>query len=113
MYHSAGILDIGICPITLFIRANFKTPTFTQPLRHAQILILEIFNIFLWLKFSLSLTLSKIERFETGSLEGTFHHEFIITFCNYLFSVHVYACIANATVFQLLLTQKKQDIAKT
>jgi hypothetical protein len=46
------------------------------------------------------------------SLEGTFHHESIITFCNYLFSVHVYACIANATVFQLLLTQKKQDIAK-
>ena len=36
------------------------------------------------------------------SLEGTLHHEFIITFCNYLFSVHVYACIANAIVFQLL-----------
>ena len=24
MYHSAGILDIGICPITLFIRRNFS-----------------------------------------------------------------------------------------
>ncbi len=32
--------------------ANFKTPTFAQSLRHAQSLILEIFFIFLRLKFS-------------------------------------------------------------
>ena len=47
------------------------------------------------------------------SLEGTFHHEFIITFCNYLFSVYVYACIANAIVFQLLLSQTLKYILKT
>ena len=46
------------------------------------------------------------------SLEGTFHHEFIITFCNYLFSAHVYACIANAIVFQSLLAQTSQHIVK-
>ena len=64
------VMGLGIDGKKIFInRANFKTPTFTQCLRHAQILILEIFNIFLWLKFSPSLTLSKIERFETGSLE--------------------------------------------
>jgi len=39
------------------------------------------------------------------SLEGTLHHEFIITFCKYLFSVHGHACIANPIVFQSLLTQ--------
>ena len=43
--------------------------TFAQSLRQAQILILEIFNIFLWLKFSPFLTLDKIERFETGSIK--------------------------------------------
>jgi hypothetical protein len=47
--------------------ANFKTPTFAQSLRHAQILILEIFYIFLQLNFSPYLTLNKIERFETAS----------------------------------------------
>jgi hypothetical protein len=30
-------------------RANFKTAPFAQYLRQAQILILEIFNVFLWL----------------------------------------------------------------
>jgi len=42
----------------------------------AQILILEIFHIFLRLKFSPSLTLNKIERFETGS-----NVEFLISNC--------------------------------
>jgi len=32
--------------------ANFKMPPFARSLRQARILILEIFNIFLWLKFS-------------------------------------------------------------
>jgi hypothetical protein len=58
-------------------RAKLKTPTFVQSLCHAQILILEIFHIFtraltswrLRLKSSPSLTLNKIERFETGSRE--------------------------------------------
>jgi hypothetical protein len=40
---------------------------FAQSLRQAQILILEILNVFLWLKFSPSLTLNKIEHFETVS----------------------------------------------
>jgi len=37
-------------------------------LRQAQILILEILNVFLWLKFSPSLTLNKIEHFSKVSL---------------------------------------------
>ena len=52
----------------LFLRANFKTSPFAQYLRQAQILILEILNVFLWLKFSPSLILNKIEHFETASL---------------------------------------------
>jgi hypothetical protein len=40
-----------------------------QSLRQAQIFILEILNVFLWLKFSPSLTLDKYERFETTSGE--------------------------------------------
>jgi len=48
-------------------RANFKTSHFAQSLRQAQILILEIRKVFLWLKFSPSLTLDKLKRFETGS----------------------------------------------
>ena len=42
-------------------------PPFAQYLRQAQILILEILNVFLWLKFSPSLILNKIEHFETAS----------------------------------------------
>jgi hypothetical protein len=47
--------------------SQFKTSPFAQSLRLAQILILEILNVFMWLKFSPTLTLSKIEDFETGS----------------------------------------------
>ena len=43
-------------------------PPFAQSLRQIQILILEILNVFLWLKFSFSLTLDKIERFSKVSL---------------------------------------------
>ena len=49
-----------------------KTPLFAQLLRHAQILILEIFNIFLLLKFSPSLYLNKIEHF--SKLSKTLKH---------------------------------------
>jgi hypothetical protein len=52
----------------VFNRANFKTSHFAQSLRQDQILILEILNVFLWLKFSPSLTLNKLKRFETGSI---------------------------------------------
>jgi len=52
---------------TPMTRASFKTPPFAQSLRQAQILILEILHVFLWLKSSPSLTLDKIEHFETGS----------------------------------------------
>jgi len=42
-------------------------PHFTQSLCQAQILILKILNVFLWLKFSPSLILDELEHFETGS----------------------------------------------
>ncbi len=54
-------------------RADFKTPHFevlrlsAQFLRQAQILILAILHVFLRLKFSPSLNLNKLKRFETGS----------------------------------------------
>jgi len=50
-------------------RANLKTSHFAQSLRQAQISILEILNVFLWLKFSPSLILNKLKRFETGSIK--------------------------------------------
>ena len=43
-------------------------PSFAQSLRQTQILILEILNVFLWLKFSPFLTLTKIEHFSKVSL---------------------------------------------
>jgi hypothetical protein len=49
-------------------RANFKTSPFAKFLRQAQILILEILNVFLWLKFLPSLIWNKIVHFETASL---------------------------------------------
>jgi len=45
-----------------------KTPLFAQSLRQAQILILKILNVFLWLKFSPSLALNKNERFSKVSI---------------------------------------------
>ncbi len=44
-----------------------KTPSFAHFLCLAQILILKILNIFLWLKFSPSLNLNKIEHFSRVS----------------------------------------------
>ncbi len=44
-----------------------KTPSFAQFLCQAQILILKILDVFLWLKFSPSLNLNKIERFAKAS----------------------------------------------
>jgi len=58
---------------TLDRRGNFKTCSFAQSLRQAKILILKILNVFLWLKSSPSLTLNKIEHFETAS-EGLKRH---------------------------------------
>jgi len=43
-----------------------------QSLRQTQILILEILHVFLWLKFSPSLALNKLKRFETGSKKFNF-----------------------------------------
>jgi len=51
--------------------ANFKTSPFAQSLRQAKILILEILNVFLRLKFLPFLTLDKIEHFETVSKRQT------------------------------------------
>ena len=45
-----------------------KRPPFAQSLRCVQILILEIFNIFLWLKSSRALILNEIEHFSKVSL---------------------------------------------
>ena len=50
------------------MRALYKTFPFAQFLRQAQILILEIFNIFLRLKFLSSLTLTKIGHFSRASI---------------------------------------------
>jgi len=50
-----------LCPA--IIRDLCKTPPFGQSLRCVQILILEIFNIFLWLKSSRVLILNEIEHF--------------------------------------------------
>ena len=44
-----------------------KTPPFDQSRRQTQISILGIFNILLWLKFSPSLILTKIEHFSKVS----------------------------------------------
>ncbi len=54
--------------LILYIRAGFKTSHFGQSLRWAQISILKILNVFLRLKFSSALTLTKLKRFEIGSL---------------------------------------------
>ena len=80
---SAYPFDIFYCAIKEFLeieekplsvnnnlRANFKTPQFDQSLCQVKILILEILNVFLRLKFSPSLTLNKLKRFETGSLDN-------------------------------------------
>jgi len=47
-----------------------KTSTFAQSLRQTQILVLEILNVFLWLKFSSFLTLNKIKHFSKVSWLG-------------------------------------------
>ena len=53
---------------TLSLRDHRKTLPFAQSRRQAQILILEILRVFLWLEFSPSLTLNKIEHFSKVSL---------------------------------------------
>jgi len=45
---------------------------YNQFLRQAQILILKILNVFLWLKFSPSLLLNKIEHFSKVSGKITY-----------------------------------------
>ncbi len=50
------------------LRDLCKTPSFAQFLCQAQILILKILNVFLWLKSSPSLNLNKIEHFSKVSL---------------------------------------------
>ena len=52
---------------TISGRDPCKTPPFAQFLCQAQILILEILNVFLWLKFSPSLNLNEIEHFSKVS----------------------------------------------
>jgi len=49
------------------------TPPFAQFLCQAQILILKILHVFLWLKFSPSLNLNKIEHFSKVSLSYNEH----------------------------------------
>lgn len=45
----------------------YFAPDFARLLRQAQILILKILNVFLWLKLSPSLFLNKLRCFEIGS----------------------------------------------
>ncbi|MFH2047453.1 MAG: hypothetical protein ABIK92_20175, partial [Pseudomonadota bacterium] len=56
--------------------ASFKTPHFGRSLRWAQISILEILNVFLRLKFSPALSLTKLKRFESGSVVSFFLTDF-------------------------------------
>jgi hypothetical protein len=46
-------------------------PNFGQSQRWAQILILKILNVFLWLKFSPALTLTKIRHSDKASIAGS------------------------------------------
>ena len=55
-----------------FIRDLCKTSPFAQFLRQAQILSLEILNVFLRLKFLPSLNLNKIEYFSKVSIRVLF-----------------------------------------
>jgi hypothetical protein len=48
-------------------RDHCKTPPFARFLCQAQIFILKILNVFLWLKLSPSLNLNKIEHFSKVS----------------------------------------------
>jgi len=50
------------------LRDLCKTPPFAQFLRQTQILILEILDVCLWLKFLSSLALNKIEHFSKVSV---------------------------------------------
>ena len=58
---------------------NFcRTSSFSQFLRQTQILILEISNVFLWLKFSPSLNLNKIEHSAKVSLPEDLYHRAVL-----------------------------------
>jgi hypothetical protein len=59
----AGLPESNLCAT----RDLWKTSPFAQSQRQTQILILEILNVFLWLKFSFSLTLDEIEHFSKVS----------------------------------------------
>ncbi|MFH2047452.1 MAG: hypothetical protein ABIK92_20170, partial [Pseudomonadota bacterium] len=49
-----------------------KRPILADLKRWAQISILEILNVFLWLKFSPALSLTKLKRFESGSISSRY-----------------------------------------
>jgi hypothetical protein len=51
----------------IIFRASFETPHFGRSLRWAQISILGIRLVCLWLKSSPALSLTKLKRFEIGS----------------------------------------------
>jgi len=51
----------------IFFEPVSKRPILADLKRWAQISILEILNVFLWLKFSPALSLTKLKRFESGS----------------------------------------------
>ena len=57
-----------ICHALLSIlKTQFQNAPFAQSLRQVHVLVLEILNVFLWLKFSPPLTFNKIGRFEAAS----------------------------------------------
>jgi hypothetical protein len=59
------------------MRGLCKTPSFAQFLCQAQILILGILNVCLWLKFSPSLSLNEIEHFSKPSIYQRYRFRFL------------------------------------
>ena len=79
-----------------------KTPPFAQFLCQAQILILKILNVFLWLKFSPSLNLNKIENFsKVSNQKGLTILEIIVTI--------VIAAILGTVLVQVMSTSLTQS----
>jgi hypothetical protein len=61
-------VEVGWHLFTVILRDRCKTPLFARFLRQAQNLILEILNVFLWLKLSPSLNSDKNMHFSKVSL---------------------------------------------
>jgi len=72
---------------------------FNQFLRQAQILIIEISNIFLWLKFLPSLNLNKIEHSAKVSNEKIFNQIFLLSSRRDLPFLHIGSGVSRYIIF--------------